>query len=304
MRGIVPSLNTPFDAAGALDERGIAASAEASIAAGCVGLLALAVAGEQGSLSPAEKERAAGIVVATAGGRVPVVVSVTAPEVATSVALAATAARCGADGVLVQAQKGLEGDALADAVRRIAAAGPPLLMLQDLDWGGGGLPLEAILALRAAEPRFRCLKIETVPAGPKYSRVLAATGGSLHVSGGWAVSQMPDALARGVHAFMPTALDHVYVRIHRLHAAGRRDEARALFERALPVLAFANQHIDVSIRFWKLYRHRQGLFATAACRSPVAPLDAVQQAEAERLAERALALDAEAAQAERREGAC
>ncbi len=32
--------------------------------------------------------------------------------------------------------------------------------------------------------------------------------------------QMTEALGRGVHAFMPTALHAVYVRIYRLYAAG------------------------------------------------------------------------------------
>ncbi|HET6468873.1 MAG TPA: hypothetical protein VFG43_10905, partial [Geminicoccaceae bacterium] len=66
----------------------------------------------------------------------------------------------------------------------------------------------------------------------------------------------------------------------------------ALFERILPILAFSNQHIEVSIAFWKGVRVRQGIFATDRFRPPVRPLDPVQAAEAELLGERALALDA------------
>jgi len=187
-------------------------------------------------------------------------------------------------------------------VARIAGAGPALFMLQDLDWSGGGLPLDAILRLFERVPQFKCLKVETVPAGPKYSAVLAATGGRLHVSGGWAVSQMPEALARGVHAFMPTSMDHIYVRIHRLFHAGRPDAARALFERLLPVLAFTQAHLNVSIRVFKMIRQRQRIFATDRCRPPVPELDQFQRREAEALVARAIALDTECARLLKEEG--
>jgi 4-hydroxy-tetrahydrodipicolinate synthase len=299
MRGIVPSLNTPFTADDRIDEGGVASLVDATVNAGAAGMLILAVAGEQGSLSAAEKEQVARIIVARTQHRIPVVMSVTAPEVMASRDLAAVARAIGADGVCCQAPAGLAGDALEDAIARIADAGPDLFMLQDLDWSGGGLPLETILRLFERVQQFRSLKVETVPAGPKYTRVLAATGGRLHVAGGWAVSQMPEALTRGVHAFMPTALDHVYCRIYRLWHAGRHDAARALFERLLPVLAFTQAHINISIRFLKHLRHRQGIFATDRCREPVPALDDIQQAEMAMLVARALALDAEAARESR-----
>jgi 4-hydroxy-tetrahydrodipicolinate synthase len=291
MRGIVPSLNTPFDEADRVDEAAVARLTERSVASGAAGLLVIAVAGEQASLSRAEKERVAWIVVEVTAGRIPVVVSVTSADTAESEALAGLARRAGADGICCQVPAGLAGAALDAALARIAAAGPDLLMIQDLDWGGGGLPIAEIARLFKILPTFRCLKVETVPAGPKYSRVLEATGGRLHVSGGWAVMQMPDALTRGVHAFMPTTLDPVYVAIYDAHRRGKVEAARALFERLLPIVAFSNQHIDVSIRFFKRLRHAEDLFATDRCRVP-GPLDAVQEAECERMIRRALDLQA------------
>ena len=68
-------------------------------------------------------------------------------------------------------------------------------------------------------------------------------------------------------------------------------EARALFESILPILAFANQHIEVSIRFFKALRHAAGLFETDACRPGVAPLDAIQTEECRRLVARALEIE-------------
>jgi 4-hydroxy-tetrahydrodipicolinate synthase len=105
--------------------------------------------------------------------------------------------------------------------------------------------------------------------------------------------QMLDGLARGLDAFVPSGLLSVYARVFDLFAAGDREAARTLFERMLPIVSFSNQHIEVSIRFWKRYRVRQGVFALDRCRASVRPLDAVQSAEADLLVERALALDAE-----------
>ncbi len=291
MRGIVPSLNTPFGPDGYIDQAAVMRLTERSITSGAVGLLIIAVAGEQASLSRAEKELVARIVVEVTAGRIPVVVSVTSPDVAESEALAGLARSAGADGICCQVPAGLSGGALEKAFARIAAAGPDLLMIQDLDWSGPGLPAAEIARLFQALPSFRCLKVESVPAGPKYTSVLEATGGRLHVSGGWAVMQMPDALARGVHAFMPTTMDAIYVAIYSAWRRGETDRARALFERLLPIVAFSNQHVDVSIRFFKRLCQAEGLFATDRCRVP-GPLDPVQEAECQRMVQRALDLQA------------
>lgn len=197
--------------------------------------------------------------------------------------------------VLWQAPPGLGAAALAGAVGRLAEAAGAPVMVQDLDWQGSGLAVAAVAEAARREPALAAVKVEVVPAGPKYSALKEAAP-QLHLSGGWAATQMLDGLARGLDAFVPTGMLKAYVAVFDLFAAGERDAARALFERMLPVLAFTNQHIDVSIRFWKRWRHRRGVFTTDRCRPPVASLDAVQEAEATLLLARASALE-EAARA-------
>ena len=292
LRGIVPSLNTPFTADDRIDVDGLAGEVDHIVAAGCAGMLVLAVAGESASLSAEEADLVATTTIARAAGRCPVIVSVTAADQAERCRRAARAAALGADGILCQPPADTDRNGRRAALADVAGAGPGLLMIQDLDWQGGGLDIDEIVDLFDNVPGFASLKVEVVPAGPKYSGVLQATGGRLHVCGGWAVQQMLDALQRGVHGFMPTGMEPLYVAIQRAFAAGRIDEARARHEALLPILAFANQHIDVSIRFFKRLRHAQGLFATDRCRPPVAPLDAIQQREADRLVERVMRLEA------------
>ena len=280
-RGIVPSMNTPFLQDGSVDCEGIRRSAESAIQAGVAGLLVLAVAGETASLSLPEKYLVAKTFLRQTARRVPVIVGCSSSHQSERVALAAMARELGAEAMLCQAPDGLRGEVLVAQMNELARVGPPLLMVQDLDFGGPGLPLADILLLRERIPAFRCLKIEVAQPGPKYTAVLEATQGALHVSGGWAAAQMMEALHRGVHAFIPTAMDAIYVEIFRLFAAGDTAAARALHARLTPVLAFSNQHIDLSIRFFKHLRQREGLFQTAVCRPGVAELDSHQTRELE-----------------------
>lgn len=289
--GIVPSLNTPFTADGAVDTEAYGRLIDYVIAAGCAGALLPAVAGEVGSLTRAERERLIEAAASRNAGRIPLIVGASAASWPESLALARHAGQAGAAAILWQPEAGLTGNALEKGLAALGEAGPGPVVLQDLDWRGGGIALEVIVRLFERVPAFAGIKVETVPAGPKYSAILAATEGRLHVSGGWAVSQMMDALKRGVHAFMPTGMEPIYCEIHRRHRAGRPEEARALFEAILPILAFANQHIEVSIRFFKALRKAAGVFPTDACRPGVAALDAIQTEESRRLVERALEIE-------------
>jgi len=120
--------------------------------------------------------------------------------------------------------------------------------------------------------------VETAPAGPKYAKVATATNGKLHLSGGLAVMQMLDGLARGLDAFIPSGLLSTQVKIFNAWQKGEHKEARRLFEMILPVMAFSNQHIDVSRCFWKYVRVQQGIFSSAHSRLSL-PLDEIQMAE-------------------------
>jgi len=292
--GIVPILQTPFTDDGDLDVGSLRRLAEHVIQAGAAGAIYPAVASEVARLSGQERRLGLEAVLAEVGSRVPVFAGVSASHLAESLALARHAQAHGATGVLVQAPQAVAGDAsrLREFYRGLAGGTDLPLMIQDLDWQGGGMPLELILELFEELPTFRCIKVETVPAGPKYSRILAATGGRLHVSGGWAVTQMLDGLERGVHAFMPEgSMVAIYRAIMSRFAAGDREGAGQLFERLLPVLAFSNQHIDVSIQFFKRVLVAKGVFRTAVLRDPALQLDPVQERTATRLVERVLDLE-------------
>jgi dihydrodipicolinate synthase/N-acetylneuraminate lyase len=293
--GIVPILQTPFAEDGSLDAVSLRRLADHVIQTGAAGVIYPAVASEVSKLSMEERRLGVEVVLNQIGGRVPVFAGASASRLEESLALARHAQAQGAAGILVQAPQSMARDAgrLQDFFHRLAGSTSLTLMIQDLDWQGGGMPVELIQLLFDELPTFRCIKVETVPAGPKYSRILAVTGGCLHVSGGWAVTQMLDGLERGVHAFMPEgSMVAIYRTIMARFATGDREGSRQLFELLLPVLAFSNQHIDISVQFFKRVLVAKGIFAAATVRQPILALDAVQDRTAAALVDRVLSLEA------------
>jgi 4-hydroxy-tetrahydrodipicolinate synthase len=89
---------------------------------------------------------------------------------------------------------------------------------------------------------------------------------------------------------MPTALHPVYTRIYALYSSGDRTGAVMLFRRLLPVLAFSNQHLDISIHFFKRLLHRQGLYPTPRVRDPILAFDSYHERIADELIDYALDL--------------
>lgn len=272
LRGIITVMNTPFTEEGGIDADSFRRGVRHAVEGGVVGILVPAMAAEVGRLDRGEKILLARLAVEEAAGRIPIIGGTSAPTRAERIAMAGEMIRAGCRAVLVNIPH--EDDRVyTEEVAEVAALNPGFIMIQDWDAAGIGLPDALILRLFREVELFKCLKVEVVPAGIKYSRILAATEGRLHFSGGWAVSQMIEGLDRGVHAFMPTGLHEIYTRIERLHRGGRRDEAVALFRRIAPLLGFSNQHLDISIHFFKRLLHRQGIFTTDRVREPITPFD-------------------------------
>ena len=75
LHGCIPIVVTPFDPSFAIDDASLRAEVEYLIAGGVHGLATPAIASEGYKLTEQERARVARIVVETAAGRVPVVVS-------------------------------------------------------------------------------------------------------------------------------------------------------------------------------------------------------------------------------------
>jgi dihydrodipicolinate synthase/N-acetylneuraminate lyase len=295
LSGVVAIPQTPFDDNDRIDFRSLSRGVADRLAAGVDGLLYPVVASEVSKLTPVERRATTRAVLEQAAAQVPVIIGASADDARTARSHAEFALAHGAAGVLVQAPVARIRDEAAtiDYFRSVCETQIDLLMIQDLEWDGPGLPVETIVRLFEELEPFRCIKVETVPAGSKYSAIIAATGGRLNVSAGWAVPQLIEALDRGIHAVTPGGLHWLIVEVVRRYRAGDRASARALFDRFLPILGWQNQHIDVSNQFLKLLAVRQGIYTGAAVRQPVVPFDADHRRIADELIEEAVVLHAE-----------
>ena len=295
LSGVVAIPQTPFDDRDRVDLDSLARGVAERLAAGVVGLLYPVVASEASRLTDAERRTAVRAVLEAVDGRVPVIVGASADDPRAVRALADAGLADGATGILVQAPvPRLRDEAATIAFFQAVCQAPiDVLLIQDLEWNGPGLPVATIVRLFDELEPFRAIKAETVPAGPKYSAILEATGGRLAVAAGWAVPYLIEALDRGIHVVTPGGLHWPIVEIVRRHRAGDRAGAVALFDRLLPILGWQNQHIDISNRFLKRLAVRQGIFATDALRRPDIPFDDVHRGIADELIEAALALHAD-----------
>ena len=82
---------------------------------------------------------------------------------------------------------------------------------------------------------------------------------------------------------MPTGMHEIYCEIYNRYANGDRIGAQKLFNRLLPVLAFSNQHLDISIHFYKRILWKQGIYSTPNVRPPIFPFDQIHEILADEL---------------------
>lgn len=295
LRGIVTVLNTPFAINNTIDAEALRKHVRVALRAGVSGFLVPAMASEVNQLSRDERMSMVETVLDECDGRVPVIGGASAPTHEQRRWWAHQLVTLGCDGVLVSVP--YENDIQYErAIWDVAESRPHFLMLQDWDPLGYGIPVPLIRKLFDEVDVFRSLKIEVVPAGVKYTQVLEATQGNLHVAGGWAVTQFIEGLDRGVHAFMPTGMHEIYTRLYDLYSQGNREAAKRLFHHLLPVLSFSNQHLDISIHFFKRLLHQQGIYSTTIVRPPILPFDHHHETIAQELIEYVMELSRAASQ--------
>lgn len=289
MNGIIGVVNTPFTNDNKIDSDSLRRYVDHSLKCDVVGFLVLGMAAEVNKLSLEEKLLIVETVVNQVDRKVPVIASVSSQNQNDRVLLANELSNLGCDGILINIPFDDE-DSFVNNVSEVAINISGFMMLQDWDFHGYGIPVHIIKKLFDHVEKFKCLKIEVVPAGVKYSEVRKITEGKLHLSGGWAGTQMIEALDRRVDAFMPTILHDVYNKIFQLHRIGKREEAKTVFEIFLPIISFSHQHLDISIHFNKRLVNRQGLFSTSRVREPILPFDQYHERIADELINRAIEL--------------
>jgi 4-hydroxy-tetrahydrodipicolinate synthase len=278
--GVFHIMATPFTDGGDLDTDGLPRLVEAALVTGITGITLLGIAGEAHRLTDEERRRVVEGVVKEVRGRVPVVVGVSASGTHVAISFTRMAQEHGADGLMVAPPAGLKNlDAVAEYYRAVADAAAVPLVLQDEPVTTQVIMPAAFMARLCGEiARIEAVKLEEAPTLPKITRLRELLGRRVGIFGGLGGVYFFEELSRGADGAMtgfpyPEALKAI--RDH--FVAGRRDEARALFYRWLPLIRYESQPgstpgTAVGIR--KEILRRRGWITSSRVRPPAPALDA------------------------------
>ena len=166
LKGIVTVLNTPFTNDDAIDYDALKINVNQALEAGVAGFLVPAMASEVYKLSEIERLKMVETVLEVVGGQVHVIAGAGETDLLKSKKILRSYLDLGCGNVLFQIPFKNE-EQFRVHFMELAELNPEMIMLQDWDATGYGLADELICGLFEDVPSFRCLKIETVPAGIK-----------------------------------------------------------------------------------------------------------------------------------------
>ncbi|MFB7146413.1 dihydrodipicolinate synthase family protein [Rhizobium sp. SA279] len=282
LKGILPVLPTPFLADGGIDEAGMKRLVVFALDKGVDGVVFPGFASEVEALNAAERATLLKIVVDAVAGRVPVVAGASAADWREVVEHGRAASALGIRHLMVQPPKsvGTDAPALIEFLGRIVEALPEVeIILQNAPAPrGSDLSPQAIVEIVRALPQVTYVKEETLPAGPAISHIIAHAPSTLKgVIGGGGARYILDEYARGATAAMPALeIAEEHVAIDRALVAGRREEARRIYVRTLPLLVLQAVY---RMRLTKYVLARRGVIEGVGVRAPTPELDAAALAD-------------------------
>jgi 4-hydroxy-tetrahydrodipicolinate synthase len=253
---------------------------ERALEAGITGFTVLGIAGEAHRLTDDERRQVVETVVKETRDRVPVAVGVSASGTHLAAALARMARDAGAQALMLAPPNGVKNlDAVRAYYHDVAAATALPIVLQDEPVTTQvTMPAPFIASLTDELALIEAVKLEEAPTLPKITRLRALFTRRVGIFGGLGGCYFFEELSRGADGAMtgfpyPEALRA----IRDAFVAGRRDAARALFYRWLPLIRYESQPGSTpgtSIAIRKEILRRRGWIASSCARPPAAALDA------------------------------
>ena len=282
---------TPFTDAGEVDFDSADRLVDFYLDCGVSGITILGIMGEAQKMAPDEAETFAKHVLARVGGRVPVVVGVSAAGLDNMARLTRTVMDAGAGGVMVAPQPGL----LTEVKQKTYMAevctvlGPDVpICFQDYPQANGvQVSVDTILALTRDHPQIVMLKHEDWPGLTKLSRVRAQSDTPdtprLSILTGNSALFLPQEMQRGADGAMTGfAFPEMLVQVVKRHQAGDVDGAEDLFDAYLPLVRY-EQQLGLGLAIRKEVLRRRGVLASARVRAPGPSLTETDHAELTRL---------------------
>lgn len=296
LNGITPVMATCFREDNTIDDDALRKQIDFAIDAGAAAVCGPGFAAEFYKLSDMERYHFVDVLVEHTRKRVPAIAATSSGSTHSTIEFSRYAEKVGADCVMVTAPRTAPLPAV-EIIRYYSqlcdALGIPV-MLQDADFTGSGLPAKVFVELAHRHPNFRFAKLEVVLPGEKCAEIVEQSKGQVQIIYGLGGIAMMDGLAHGASAMMPgAACLEIYVRVYELYRQGRHAQAKALFERLVPYLAFALQHLEVAIQIEKRVLHKRGVLPNSRLRAPTLSLGATYQVQIESLVDSVIALSRE-----------
>ncbi|MCX4538824.1 dihydrodipicolinate synthase family protein (plasmid) [Streptomyces sp. NBC_00841] len=288
LRGVVPVLEVPFTADGALDLDGFDRVVTHVAGTGVSAVMFPGFASEFHKLSDYERETLTYRLLDRSADFPDLDVVVSVPDHATRLAVtrsvAAVRAGAGAINLLPPHFLGPSAEQVhrhVTAVLEAVAPTPVILQYAPAQTGSSFSP-DGLRALAAAHPNLAAVKIET-PLPGRLAESLAAGTPALRSFIGYAGLQLADALRRGVAGVQPgCSFTEIYQRTWHLWHSGEQEAALALHHRLVPYLAYWMQEVELIIAVEKLISVRRGIIDHPHCRYPARLLDPAETAMVDR----------------------
>lgn len=275
--GIWPVAPTPFTEEGALDPEGMRRVIDCMIDQGVDGICILANFSEQFLLSDEERRVLTRLCLEHAAGRVPVIVTISHFATAVAAARAREAAELGAAMVMMMAPYHgallrADEEGTFEHFARVGEAGGLPIMVQDAPISGVALLVPFLARMAREIEQVRLFKIETPQAAAKIRALIEAGGAAIEgpFDGEEAITLLADLDAGATGSMTSATLPDLIGPAIAAYLAGRRDEAKAIYTRLLPLINFENR--QCGWRSCKVVMKEGGVIRSDAVRHPTRPL--------------------------------
>ncbi len=284
MTGVYPILQTPFDAAGRIDDEDLRREVEWAIDCGVDGL-GIAMASEIYKLNETERDLVLSAVVDQAGGRARVIMNTGAESTDVTTFYSKRAEELGADGVMIAPPKYMPvhpAEAVLHFKTVAEAIGVPVFM-QDQPAAPIGPGLTANIARQHENLCYA--KVETPPTVPRMAELAELSSEiGLVIFGGHGGMFLFEEVRRGAVGTMPgCTMPDVYVRLWRKWHEGDREDAERELRRYAAFTRVLSQGLGLSAWIYKHVLVRRGIFKAVHTRRPALPPDERQLREVDEI---------------------
>jgi 4-hydroxy-tetrahydrodipicolinate synthase len=240
--GIIPAVTTPFDEGLKIDFEALGTNVEHLVSAGVHGIVGTGTMGESGSLSRDERREVLEAIVATVDGRIPVIAGIAATTAKIATAYVFDAKRAGVSGLMVLPPLLYDGDyaEIAGYFRAVCeVAELPVVAYNNPHAAGYDLSADFLVRLSAELEQVVQVK-ECSGDVRRIPQIIGDSDGALEVLVGgddWAFEGLCVGAVgwiSGVADVLPAQCVELYNLIQRREL----DQARALYQRLLPMARF------------------------------------------------------------------